>query len=68
MLNVIRSHPSNTRSGELAFAAGFSHSWPLQMKLHELKRFPLSCLDLLSVASCQAVFSFGNLVKLKCHT
>src|SRR2546426_6215524 len=37
------------------------------MKLHELKCFPLSRLDLLSVPSCQAVFSFGNLVKLKCH-
>jgi|ERR1043166_7064404 hypothetical protein len=43
------------------------HSRLLQVKPYELKRFALSRLDLLSVASCQAMFSFGNLVELKCH-
>jgi hypothetical protein len=35
------------------------------MKLNELKRFALSCLNLLAVASCQAMFGPGDLVKLK---
>src|SRR6185436_15363648 len=35
------------------------------MKLHELKRFALRGVDLLAVASSQAMFSFGNLMKLK---
>ena len=41
------------------------HSRPLQMKLHELKRFALGCLRLLAIAPGQTMFGVGNLVKLK---
>lgn len=53
----------------LRFNSGNSYGLlkPLQAKLHKLKSFAFSRVDLLAMASGQAVFGAGNLVKLKGH-